>query len=96
MCESSGCGAYLTPGGDKHQDRLQHGVGLYGCIGWLVHGGHAGAVELARVALNMTFQGHRAHTWLEVEQPLHITHPHIMIKRCGFTTDFVKYYHPDI
>ena len=59
--------AYLAPGRHKHQDRLQGGVGLDGSISWLVHGGHAGAVKLARVALNVAFQRHRPYTWLEVE-----------------------------
>lgn len=43
---------------------------LDGSIAGLVHGGHAGAIELAGVALDVTLQGHRPHTWLEVEQPL--------------------------
>ena len=62
--------AYLAPGRHKHQDRLQGGVGLDGSISWLVHGGHAGAVELAGVALNVALQRHRPYTWLEVEQSL--------------------------
>lgn len=45
---------------------------LDGSIAGLVHGGHAGAIELARVALDVALQGHRPHTWLEVEQPLQI------------------------
>lgn len=47
-------------------------MGLDGSIAGLVHGGHTGAVELARVALDVALQGHRSHTWLEVEQPLKI------------------------
>ena len=45
-------------------------MGLDGSIAGLIHGGHTGAVELARVALDVAFQGHWPHTWLEVEQPL--------------------------
>jgi hypothetical protein len=45
--------AHLAAGGDKDQDRLEGGVRLYGSVSRLVHGGHAGAVELARVALDM-------------------------------------------
>ena len=47
-------------------------MGLDGSIAGLVHGGHAGAVELARVPLDVALQGHRPHTWLEVEQSLQI------------------------
>ena len=43
---------------------------LDGGIGGLVHGGHAGAVELARVALDVALQRHRPHAGLEVEQAL--------------------------
>ena len=51
-------------------------MGLDGGVGGLVHGGHTGAVELAGVPLDVALQGHRAHTGLEVEQPLqyHPTH----------------------
>ena len=62
---------HLSPGGHKDQDRFQGGVGLDGGIGWLVHGGHAGAVELSGVALDVALQGHGSHTGLEVEQTLH-------------------------
>ena len=46
-------------------------MGLDGGVAGLVHGGHAGAVKLAGVALDVTLQGHRPHAGLEVEQPLY-------------------------
>ena len=45
-------------------------MGLDGGVGRLVHGGHAGAVELARVALDVALQGHWPHAGLEIEQAL--------------------------
>lgn len=45
--------ANLAAGGDEDQDRLEGGVGLYGSVSRLVHGGHAGAIELARVPLDV-------------------------------------------
>jgi len=46
--------AHLTAGRDEDQDRLEGGVRLDGSVSRLVHGGHAGAVELARVPLDVT------------------------------------------
>ena len=39
-----------------------------GRVGWLVHGGHAGAVKVARVALDVHVEGDGTHRRLEVEQ----------------------------
>ncbi len=45
--------AHLSARGDEDQDRLEGGVCLYGSVSRLVHGGHAGAVEFARVPLDV-------------------------------------------
>lgn len=60
-----------TPTSLTWQPCRGEGACLDGCVGRLVHGGHARAVELPREALNMGLQGHWPHAGLEIEQSLH-------------------------
>ena len=69
--EVQGGEAGLPPGGDKNKDWLEGAVRLDGSIGWLVHGGHAGAVEAACIPLDVALQRYWPHAWLEIEQALH-------------------------
>lgn len=68
--EVKGCEAGLAPGRDENQDWLEGAVRLDGSVGWLVHGGHAGAVEAASVPLDVALQWDRPHAWLEIEETL--------------------------
>mmetsp|Transcript_24205 Transcript_24205/g.60096 ORF Transcript_24205/g.60096 Transcript_24205/m.60096 type:complete len:225 (+) Transcript_24205:2740-3414(+) len=68
--EVNGGQARLTARRHEHQRRLLRRVRADRGVRWFVHGGHPGAVELSREALDVTLERHGAHRGAEVEEPL--------------------------